>query len=155
MTPPLGLPTGTDTNPHSLGSTPSTTITLRSTAMKPTAESRTVNAHADLAARLKAARDYLGLSQEAVALHLKISRPAVSALERGQRKVSSVELQQLARLYGKPVSYFLDEQEEPVLEADETSSALFRAARQLSEVDRQQVLQFAEFLRNSPAAKRA
>jgi transcriptional regulator with XRE-family HTH domain len=123
--------------------------------MKPTAESRTVNAHADLAARLKAARDYLGLSQEAVALHLKISRPAVSALERGQRKVSSVELQQLARLYGKPVSYFLDEQEEPVLEADETSSALFRAARQLSEVDRQQVLQFAEFLRNSPAAKRA
>jgi hypothetical protein len=43
-----------------------------------------------------------------------------------------------------------------VLESDEVSAALFRATRQLSDNDRQQVLQFAEFLRHSgPAPKQA
>ena len=108
-----------------------------------------------LGARLRAAREYLGLSQELVAQHLGVSRPAVSALERGQRKVSGLELRKLARLYGRPVSYFLGETEEPVLEADEASVALFRATRELSEGDRAQVLQFAEFLKNAgPAANR-
>lgn len=110
---------------------------------------------AAIAARLKAAREYLGVSQELVAQHLNIPRPAVSAMEHGQRKVSSVELKQLARLYGKPIGHFLGDEDDPVLESDEISSALFRAARQLSDTDRQQVLQFAEFLRNSPSAKRA
>jgi transcriptional regulator with XRE-family HTH domain len=109
---------------------------------------------AGIAARLKTAREYLGMSQDLVAKHLNIPRPAVSAMERGQRKVSSVELKQLARLYGKPTGYFLGDEDDPVLESDEISAALFRAARQLSETDRQQVLQFAEFLRNSPSAKR-
>jgi transcriptional regulator with XRE-family HTH domain len=111
--------------------------------------------HAEIGARLKAARDYLGLSQELVAQRLDVPRPAVSAMERGQRKVSSVELKQFARLYGKPLGYFLGEDDDPVLESDEVSSALFRATRQLSETDRRQVLQFAEFLRNSPTAKQA
>ena len=110
--------------------------------------------HAEIGARLRAAREYLGLSQELVAQHLNVPRPAVSAMERGQRKVSSIELKQLARLYGKPLEYFLGEVADPVLESDEISSALFRATRQLSETDRRQVLQFAEFLRNSPTAKR-
>ena len=111
--------------------------------------------HAAIGARLKAAREYLGMSQELVAQHLNVPRPAISAMERGQRKVSSVELKQLARLYGKPIEHFLGEEGDPVLEGDEISSALFRAARQLSDTDRRQVVQFAEFLRNSPAAKRA
>jgi transcriptional regulator with XRE-family HTH domain len=104
--------------------------------------------------RLRAARDYLGLSQELVAQHLDVPRAAVSAMEHGQRKVSSVELRKLAHLYGRPVGYFLGDEEDPVLEADEVSSALFRAARKLSEADRRQVLQFAEFLRHSPPAER-
>jgi transcriptional regulator with XRE-family HTH domain len=110
--------------------------------------------HQQIAARLRAARDYLGLSQELVAQHLDVPRAAVSAMERGQRKVSSVELKKLARLYGKPVAYFLGEEDDPVLDADEVSSALFRATRQLSDTDRKQVLQFAEFLRNGPTSRR-
>lgn len=123
--------------------------------MSQSASNASPDQHAEIGARLKAARDYLGLSQELVAQHLNVPRPAVSAMERGQRKVSSVELKQLARLYGKPLDYFLGEQDDPVLESDEVSSALFRATRQLSETDRRQVLQFAEFLRNSPTAKQA
>jgi transcriptional regulator with XRE-family HTH domain len=112
--------------------------------------------HAEIGARLRAAREYVGLSQELVAQHLNIPRPAVSAMERGSRKVSGLELKKLARLYGRPVDHFLGGEEEEVLEADEVGAALFRAARQLSDRDRQQVLQFAEFLRNSgPARKRA
>jgi len=111
--------------------------------------------HEEIGALLRAAREYLGLSQELVAQHLDVPRPAVSAMERGSRKVSSVELKQLAQLYGKPVSFFLGEDPEPVLEADEVSTALFRATKQLSDADRQQVLQFAEFLRHSgPAPSR-
>lgn len=110
--------------------------------------------HEKLGARLRAARDYVGLSQDLVAQHLGVSRPAISAMERGTRKVSSVELKKLARLYGKPVAFFLGEETDPVLEADEVSAALFRATRQLSDSDRQQVLQFAEFLRHSGPAPR-
>jgi transcriptional regulator with XRE-family HTH domain len=107
-----------------------------------------------IGARLRAAREYLGLSQELVAQHLDVPRPAVSAMERGGRKVSSVELKKLARLYGKSAAFLLGDESDPVLEADEVSTALFRAARQLSDADRQQVLQFAEFLRHSgPAPK--
>lgn len=112
--------------------------------------------HAEIGARLRAAREYVGLSQELVAQHLNIPRPAVSAMEHGGRKVSGLELKKLAQLYGRPVAYFLGEEDEPVLEADEVGAALFRATRQLSDRDRHQVLQFAEFLRNSgPAQKQA
>jgi len=111
--------------------------------------------HEEIGGRLRSAREYLGLSQELVAQHLDIPRPAVSAMERGTRKVSSVELKQLAQLYGRPVSFFLGEDEDPVLEADEVSTALFRATKQLSNADRQQVLQFAEFLRHSGPAPSA
>jgi transcriptional regulator with XRE-family HTH domain len=110
----------------------------------------------EIGARLRTAREYLGLSQELVAQHLEVPRPAVSAMERGSRKVSSVELKKLARLYGRPAASFLGDDSDPVLEADEVSTALFRATRELSDTDRQQVLQFAEFLRHSgPAPKMA
>jgi transcriptional regulator with XRE-family HTH domain len=108
----------------------------------------------EIGARLRAAREYLGLSQELVAQHLDVPRPAISAMERGTRKVSGVELKKLARLYGKPVAFLVGEETDPVLEADEVSTALFRATRQLSDADRQQVLQFAEFLRHSGPAPR-
>jgi len=112
--------------------------------------------HEELGTRLRQAREYVGLSQELVAHQLGIPRAAVSAMEHGTRKVSSIELKKLATLYGKPVGALLGEQEDPVLEADAVSAALFRTARQLSRTDKEQVLQFAEFLRNSsPAPRRA
>lgn len=95
---------------------------------------------------LREAREYLGLSQEIVADKLGLPRPSISAMEAGKRKVSSLELKQLARLFKRPLTYFLGEEaEEP--KVDETTKALYRAARSLSDRDRQQVLRFAEFLR--------
>jgi transcriptional regulator with XRE-family HTH domain len=104
--------------------------------------------------RLRESREYLGLSQEFVAEHLGIPRASISAMENGKRKVSSLELKQLARIYKQPLSYFLGEDEFDHVEQsqDVTFSALYRTTRVLSDQDRQQVLRFAQFLRQAGQA---
>lgn len=98
--------------------------------------------HAQLGARLKEAREYVGLLQEDVATALGIPRTSVHALEAGKRKVTGLELRRLARLYRRPVGWLLSEQEVQL----ENAEPLFRAAAALSDEDKQQVLRFAEFL---------
>jgi transcriptional regulator with XRE-family HTH domain len=98
-----------------------------------------------LSARLKRIREYLNLSQQEVSDHTGIPRPSVSAMENGKRGVSVEELRSLARLYGYPVSYFVEDQ--PLAGTDPRVEALFRATTQLSEPDKDEVLRFAEYLR--------
>jgi transcriptional regulator with XRE-family HTH domain len=107
----------------------------------------------ELGERLREAREYVGLSQEAVATALGIPRPSVSGMETGKRKVSTIELQELARLYKRPYSYFLGGEDEEWQEAEASARALFRAAKGLSDRDREQVVRFAEFLRNAGQAR--
>lgn len=57
---------------------------------------------------LKTARESSGLTQARVADALGLSRPAVTNMESGQRSVSSSELYQLARLFGRSVSELLE-----------------------------------------------
>jgi transcriptional regulator with XRE-family HTH domain len=102
-----------------------------------------------LAQRLRESREYLGLSQETVAEHLGIPRASVSAMEAGKRKVSGIELRDLAKLYRTTVEYLLGE--EPA-EQDPVVGALYRTASDLRQEDREQVLRFAEFLRAAGAA---
>ena len=95
----------------------------------------------ELAARLREAREYVGLLQGDVAKALGIPRASVSALESGKRRVSSLELRRLARLYRRPVGWLLGE------DADvDLSAPLHRATAALSDNDKEQVLRFAEFL---------
>ncbi len=112
--------------------------------------------YASMGARLRQAREFLGLSQEAVAESLGVPRASVSAMESGRRKVSSLELQALARLYKRPMEFFLNDRDDEVAE-DETVQALFRATSNLDQDDKEQVLRFAEFLRGAgqaPARRR-
>ena len=99
----------------------------------------------ELAERLRTEREYLGLSQEQVARALSLSRAAVSAIETGRRKVSGVELGRLAKLYGTSTDRLLG----TAAPADESVTQLFRATKNLSDHDKDQVLRFAEFLSNS------
>lgn len=102
-----------------------------------------------LGARLREAREYLNLSQQYVADRTGIARSAVSDIERGVRKVDSLELRKLARLYMHPVGHFLGEQE-----ADQNVQALARAVTDLTEQDRAEVMRFAQFLRYSAEAEK-
>lgn len=95
-----------------------------------------------MGARLREAREYIGLLQEDVATALGIPRTSVHALEAGKRKVTGLELRRLARLYRRPVGWLLGEEDVDLNDAE----PLFRAAAALSETDREQVLRFAEFL---------
>lgn len=97
---------------------------------------------AELGARLRQAREYIGLLQEDVANALGIPRTSVHALEAGKRKVTGLELRRLARLYRRPVGWLLGEEEIEFSDAE----PLFRAAASLSQEDKEQVLRFAEFL---------
>ncbi|MGW4368125.1 helix-turn-helix transcriptional regulator [Nocardia takedensis] len=101
-----------------------------------------------IAERIRTEREYLNLKQEQVAEVLGISRAAVSAIETGRRKVTAPELKKLAQLFGTSVDRLLGA--DPA--EDETTTALFRTARTLSDNDRMQVLRFAEFLRNAGPA---
>ncbi len=62
-----------------------------------------------LASRIRAARQAAGLTQEAVAGALGLSRPAVSQMEAGNRALSGLELQRLARLCGRGMADFFDD----------------------------------------------
>lgn len=100
---------------------------------------------------LREARESLGIPQGTVADHLGIPRPSVSDMEAGRRKVTFLELKQLAALYRRPISFFSGEEMYGDTQ-DETTVELFRAASDLSDEDREQVLRFAQFLRDAGPA---
>ena len=58
-------------------------------------------------ARLGAARKDAGLTQVEVARRLRKSQAFVSKSESGDRRVDVIELQAFAKLYRKPLDYFL------------------------------------------------
>ncbi|WP_439673351.1 helix-turn-helix domain-containing protein [Embleya sp. MST-111070] len=107
---------------------------------------------ARLGQRLRSTRDYLGLSQQQVAERTGIPRSAVSDIERGVRKVDTMELKKLARLYRLSASYFLDEDED----ADAGEHALAgmpRTRKDLTEGDRIEVARFIQYLKARRAAE--
>ena len=78
----------------------------------------------ELARRLKTARENAGLTQEEVAEKVGIPRTAVVQIEAGKRAVNSLELEKLARLFGRGIGEFVSDSpfaEDPV-------AALLRAA---------------------------
>ena len=103
-----------------------------------------------LAKRLRDAREFLNLSQQFVSEQTNIPRSAVSDIERGARRVESLELKRLAAIYRMPASYFLGEDQgaEAAEGEDATVEALARAASQMNESEKEQVLRFALFLQN-------
>ncbi|OUL72160.1 helix-turn-helix domain-containing protein [Paraburkholderia hospita] len=104
-----------------------------------------------LARRLREAREYVGLSQEDAAAALGISRPAVTNIEAGTRKVEALELDKLSQLYGQTVQYLLTG---VTPKGDARIAFLARATNGLSAQDLEELGRFAEFLRSSSNSKR-
>lgn len=103
-----------------------------------------------LARRLREAREFTNLSQQFVAEQTGIPRSAISDIERGSRRVESLELKRLAALYRMPVDYFLGNEPPELAGAadDPTARALARATGEMDASGKEQVLRFALFLRN-------
>src|SRR5690348_8793076 len=97
-----------------------------------------------IAARLKEAREYLGLSQQDVAEKLQLPRTAISQIENGQRGVEALELKALAKVYQRPISFFTGE--DPAVAASPEVDLLARQVKKLTPEDRETLLRYAEFL---------
>ncbi len=105
----------------------------------------------ELTRRLREAREFVNLSQQFVAEQTGIPRSAISDIERGSRRVESLELKRLAELYRMPVDYFLGNEPPQDLAggpADPTVQALARAASEMEAPEKEEVLRFALFLQN-------
>ena len=59
--------------------------------------------------RLIKAREEAGLTQRQVSENLGFSHSFLSKCETGERRIDVIELLQLARAYGQPPSFFLDD----------------------------------------------
>lgn len=102
-----------------------------------------------LARRLREAREFANLSQKFVADETGIPRTAISDIERGARRVESLELKRLARLYRLPIDYLLGNETPEILDTqDAILKALARATSELGDSEKEEVLRFALFLNN-------
>jgi len=105
----------------------------------------------ELAKRLREVRAYLNYSQEYVSKKTGMPRSAISDIERGERRVSTLELKRLAKLYGYRSAYFLGEEEPDELHGP--AMAVARGASELCPEDQQEVQRFIELLRNRRSAQ--
>jgi len=64
----------------------------------------------ELGLRLRRARENCGISQQIAAETIRAPRTAITQIEAGNRTVSSLELEKLARLYARPVTWFLEDE---------------------------------------------
>lgn len=63
--------------------------------------------HKDLIGKLKQARIDAVLDQEEVAKLLGKTQSYISKVESGQRRVDIVQLKNFAKIYGKPLGFFI------------------------------------------------
>ncbi|MBE9573799.1 MAG: DUF4065 domain-containing protein [Proteobacteria bacterium] len=63
--------------------------------------------------RIKELREQLGMNQQKLAELLEVSRPAISHIENGERKVSADELIRLSEIFNLSVESLLDLRKEP------------------------------------------
>ena len=68
----------------------------------------------NLGKKLKKAREQNRLSQKDVAKYLNVNEKQISYYENGSRKVNIVILTKLADLYGYPISYFLESNDQNI-----------------------------------------
>jgi len=63
--------------------------------------------HKYIVGQLKKARQEAGLEQEQVAKILKKTQSYISKIESGQRRIDIVALKEFARIYKKPLDFFV------------------------------------------------
>ena len=87
-----------------------------------------------------------GLSQEALAAHLKVAPNTISRWETGTYRPSLKDLERISRFFGVSMMSFFP-QELVNDDEDENLKALLRTARQLHPADIEELRKYAEFRR--------
>lgn len=98
----------------------------------------------DVGARLRRAREHAGFTQQQSADELGVQPAAISQYESGKRRIDAIALDRLGRLYGVPISYFLDG-EHP---EQDWETALRGQARDLSVASKRGISELIEKLRD-------
>jgi transcriptional regulator with XRE-family HTH domain len=104
-----------------------------------------------IASRLRLAREMAGLSQSQVANMLGLSRPSVSEIEAGRRRVAAEELAQLAGIYGVDVRWISDAPREGAASGQDRIELAARELAKLKPEDLERVLSLLQALK--PAGK--
>ena len=87
-----------------------------------------------------------GLSQEALAAHLKVAPNTISRWETGTYRPSLKDLERISRFFGvSMMSFFPEDMVDD--DEDENLKALLRTARQLHPADVEELRKYAEFRR--------
>lgn len=109
----------------------------------------------DIGRRIQKAREESGLSQEELASALGITQSALSNYELGKRRLYLANLEQLANVLGRPLSYFMEEEKQPndgdsrkQASGDEVTSEIIGLLDSLSHEERVQLLDYIKWRRD-------
>ena len=91
---------------------------------------------------LKHARAVMGLTLKQVSESMGIAMSTISEIESGKRRVSAVELYRFAKLYQRPISFFLEESE------TSASFAILLCAAGTTSVPNETIINFHELCRS-------
>jgi len=91
---------------------------------------------------LKQARGATGLTLKQVSKSMGIAMSTISEIESGKRRVSAVELYRFAKLYQRPMSFFLEESE------TSASFAILMRAAGTASVSKETIINFHELSRS-------
>lgn len=85
-----------------------------------------------------------GISQEKLAEEIDVAPNTISRWETGTYRPDLMDLEKLARFFGKSILYFFPAEEAP---ADENIKALLHTAKELPPEDLEELKHYAEFRR--------
>ena len=95
--------------------------------------------------KLRAAREYLGLTQEQVASTLGMTRNIIVNIENDNRAIKSDELYKLSKLYGLTMEEIVSDEKE---EINMDIPVFARSFESLSEKDQKEILNLIRFKNN-------
>lgn len=108
---------------------------------------------AQIASRLRVAREAAGLSQGQVAKLLGFHRPTISEMEAGRRRVSAEEIIKLAEIYGVSVEWTMSKQSDKKDPIDEKISLAARELSKMKDADLERLMSLIRMLRKSERKK--
>lgn len=108
---------------------------------------------AEIAARLRRAREAAGLSQGQAARKLELHRPTVSEIEAGRRRVGADEVAKFSDLYGVSAEWITTGRRGGEDVTDERLALVARQLGKMSESDLDRLLELLQMLRDPGVRK--